>query len=343
MLKKIKLENFRNFSEKEFEFDELNNLIVGNNGVGKTNILESLFLVSTGKSFRAHKTEQMIKEGQDLARVIGQLDEQELEVVLTRGQINGQKTAKKRYLLNGVAKRRLSFAGQLPSVLFRPEDIDLVLGSPSLRRDYLDMVLEQTDWQYRRANLAYKKGLRQRNKLLRLIQEGKSQPRQLLFWDKILLKNGELLSRKRTDFIDFVNGQFSHRAIKVRLVYDQSAISPARLEKYAQAEIGAGMTLVGPHRDDMIFEKEDKNLAEFGSRGEQRMAVLDLKMSELDFVRNNNDNPPILLLDDIFSELDENNRSKVWQIINHQQTVITATETEFIDSRFLGKIKQINL
>jgi DNA replication and repair protein RecF len=343
MLKKIKLENFRSFAKKELNFDQLNNLIIGNNGVGKTNILESLFLLSTGKSFRAHRTEQMIKENYELARVTGKLNEQVLEIVLTNGQVSGQKSPKKRYLLNGVAKRRLSFAGQLPSVLFRPEDINLILGSPSLRRDYLDMVLEQIDWQYRRSSLAYSKGLRQRNKLLRLIRDNKAQARQLLFWDKILIKNGELISRKRGEFIDFVNQQFNDWGIQVKLIYDQSAISPGRLDKYTQAEIASGMTLVGPHRDDLIFERQGKNLAEFGSRGEQRMAILDLKMSELDFVRENNDNPPLLLLDDIFSELDEQNRTKVWQIVNHQQTVITATETEFIDSQFLGKIKQIEL
>ena len=177
MLTKIKLAQFRNFSEKEINFKPTTNLIIGNNGVGKTNVLESVFLLSTGKSFRAHKTEQMINNDQDLARVKGELADPklELEVVLTRGQINGQRCSKKRYLINNVSKRRLNFTGQMPSVLFRPEDIDLVLGSPSLRRDYLDMVLEQIDWQYRRANLAYQKGLRQRNRLLKRIQEGKAQ------------------------------------------------------------------------------------------------------------------------------------------------------------------------
>ncbi|MBU0619233.1 DNA replication and repair protein RecF [Patescibacteria group bacterium] len=341
-LKQLSLVNFRSFSNKSFKFSPAITLIVGDNGAGKTNLLEALFLLSTGRSFRATKEAQMINNGAELARIQTQTETDSLEIVLTTGEIAGQKVAKKRYLLNGVAKRRMDFISCLRCVLFRPEDINLILGSPSLRRDYLDTVLESVDWQYRRSNLAYQKGLRQRNKLLQRIREGEAQRSQLLFWNRLLIKNGELISQKRQELIDFINHQLETDQRNTRLEYDKSAISPERLEKYKEAEVGAGATLIGPHRDDVKFLKSNqRDLALYGSRGEQRMAVLATKLSELVFITQRIQEKPLLLLDDIFSELDENNRQLVWQLINQHQTIITATDEDLVSQQTFDKIIKI--
>lgn len=352
-IKELQLTNFRNFSGKTVSFSPATTLIIGNNGSGKTNLLEALFLLSTGRSFRATRENQMINNGAELARLQAQTTTNALEIVLTTGEVNGQKMAKKRYWLNGVVKRRMDFIGHLRAVLFRPEDIDLILGSPSLRRDYLDMVLEPVDWQYRRCNLAYQKGLRQRNKLLQRIREGEAQKSQLLFWDQLLIKNGDLISQKRQQLIEFFNQQLIAGKREARLDYDNSPLSHERLEKYQAAEIGAGKTLIGPHRDDIRFNLKlirqlteqnakfgQRDLALYGSRGEQRMAILAVKLAELAFISQQAQEKPLLLLDDIFSELDEHNRQLVWELVTQHQTIITTTD-ETLPQQTSGKIIHI--
>jgi len=347
MINQLQLTNFRNFETKEFEFSQGLNLILGDNGAGKTNALEAIFLLTTGKSFRATKENQMINETAELARVEAQLEDKQLAIVLTQGELSGQPAPRKRYLVDGVPKQRLNFIGQLYSVLFRPEDIDLIIGSPSQRRQWLDTVLEMIDWQYRRCNLSYQKGLRQRNKLLQQIREAEAQPRQLLFWDKLLIKNGQLITQKRRELIEFVNQYLIKKQRQLEIIYDQSEISLERLAKYSQPEIGAGMTLVGPHRDDFIIQAKHRpgqgNLALFGSRGEQRMGVLTLKLAELAFVEATINKQPVLLLDDIFSELDENHRQEVWQLINQHQTILSATDEDLVGKAKSGKIKRFKL
>ena len=213
MLKGISLSGFRNFKRKTIKFSNKTTVIVGPNASGKTNILESVFLLSTGKSFKAKVEEEMVNHQVEVARVKGKTKTgPELEVILTRGEItvgeNPEKTEKaprKKLLVNGVSKRLIDFAGNLKVVLFGPWDLDLVTESPSIRRNFLDAVISQVDREYRRASLSYEKGLRRRNKiLLRIREEGISRSN-LLFWDKLLIKNGDYLSSRRREFIDFVN------------------------------------------------------------------------------------------------------------------------------------------
>jgi len=338
-LKKLSLQNFRLFKRKAFEFSQNTTLIIGPNAIGKTNVLEAVYLLATGKSFRASKEIEMISYGKEVSNIKCQLSEkQNLEITLTIGEVQGKKTRRKLYKVNQVGKRWQDFAGILKCVLFRPEDIDLILGPPSLRRNFLDSVLEQTDWRYRSSNLTYKKGLRQRNKVLDRIREGEGKRSQLTFWNQLLIKNGQLITQKREEMIEFFNQELK----QVEIFYDQSTISEKRLEKYSQAELALGNTLVGPHRDDIAFNVKDKlsvndnkrNLALYGSRGEQRMAVLRLKLAELKFITQKSEQKPILLLDDIFSELDKDNRKLVLKIINNCQTNITSTE---VDKEIKGK------
>ena len=168
MLHSLGLQNFRSYKSKEFEFSENTTLIVGPNTIGKTNIIESIFLISTGKSFKTDKDIQMLSLGKEVGRVRAKVDDLKLEVVLTNGYVSGVKSQYKKFLINGVAKRRADFAANLIAVLFSPADLDIIIGSPSLRRNLLDDVLEQTDRDYRYANIAYVKALRQRNALLEI-------------------------------------------------------------------------------------------------------------------------------------------------------------------------------
>jgi DNA replication and repair protein RecF len=333
ILKTLKLQNFRSYKQASFEFSGNTTLILGNNGVGKTNLLEAIFLLATGRSFRAEKDEQMVLYGQEFGRVSGQIEDVNLAVVLT---------SPKRYFINNVAKRKMDFIGNLRVVLFRPEDIDLVLGSPSARRNYLDFVLEQADREYRRSSLSYKKGLRQRNKLLERIREGEAERKQLIFWDKLLIKNGDVITTKRAEFLEFVGEKIVHRGMPLKLFYDKSVISEARIKQYAGNEVAAAKTLVGPHRDEFKFiyqrsGKLEKDLSLYGSRGEQRMAVLGVKLAELEYLDRSisgETDRPVLLLDDIFSELDHEHRETVLNLLEKQQTIITATDKHLIPKKY---------
>ncbi len=317
----------------------------------------------------------MIKLGEEIGRVGGQTDKVKLEIVLT---------PLKRYTVNGVGKRQIDFVGNLRAVLFEPTDLELVTDSPSLRRKYLDFVLVQVDREYRRALVSYEKGLRQRNKLLERIRDEGISRGQLHFWDDLLVKNGQIISLKRQEFINFANYQEKDFGA-YKIIYDGSEISEERLLKYQNEEVASAQTLVGPHRDDwkiilarvipteakgrveesrkMEFDEKDsstslgmtpKNQLDssvFGSRGEQRLAILWLKMAELEFMTEKTADlstdsgfeRPILLLDDIFSELDENHRHQILEVVPKQQTIITTTDLEHVGKEFLNQIRVIEL
>jgi len=343
MISKLQLIDYRNFKKKLFEFSQDVSVIIGPNASGKTNLLESIYLISSGKSFKARIEEEMVNYQADLARIAAKSDENKLEVVLTRGLLdvgNGkpQKVRRKKLMVNGVPRRLVDFAGDLKAVIFGPWDMDFVTESPSLRRRFLDSVISQVDREYRRASLSYDKSLRQRNKLLLRIREEGLSRNQLAFWDRMLVKNGDYISNMREEFIDFVNKQDPLNTMVFNLYYDKSAISPTRLEQYADEEIAAATTLVGPHRDDFIFRIKNakatpkiRDLDRFGSRGEQRMGILWLKLAELAFVEEKSAARPTLLLDDIFSELDEQHRDIVMNLAKKQQTIITTADEHFLE------------
>lgn len=347
MIKCVKLSNFRNFRVKEINFSPKITLIIGPNASGKTNILESLFILSTGKSFKAKVEEEVINYKKDISRITGVLSQIKLETIITRGQIDigadrPEKAPRKKLLVNGVPRRMMDFTGNFKTVLFGPWDMDLVTEAPSIRRKFLDNVLSQVDREYRRSSLSYEKGLRQRNKVLWDIRETGLGRDRLLFWNQLLIKNGDYITRKREEFINFVNGmKFEINGLKLNLYYDKSIISGGRLEDYKDEEIAAGSTLVGPHRDDFTFNKGERSLASFGSRGEQRMGVLWLKIAELSFIEEKTGERPTLLLDDIFSELDEDHRKTVMEVADKQQTIITSVDEDFVKN--IKKVERVEL
>lgn len=373
ILKQLRLQNFRLFTSKQLDFIKQTTLILGPNASGKTNILEAIYLLASGKSFRAIKEAEVIRNGADFSVIQSTInpdkiedprqsqDNQQstinLEIILTKGEVQGKKTARKMFKVNGVGKRWKDFVANFSAVLFRPEDIDIILGTPSIRRNYLDSVLTQTDWKYRVSLITYKKGLRQRNKLLSKIKDGEAQRSQLIFWNQLLIKNGEFITEKRQSLIEFYNQYLQSYKnlfkgkINIKIDYDKSIISESRLDKYKQAEIGAGVTLVGPHRDDIVFKiqnselriQKERDLRVFGSRGEQRMAVFALKLTEVEFIIKRSGRRPILLLDDIFSELDKIHRNQIINIVPRQQTIITTTDLNMIDKRLRDKMEVVEL
>lgn len=348
MIKSLLLNNFRNFKKVNFNFKSGINVLNAPNASGKTNILESIFFMSTGKSFKAKKEQEVINYNQSIASISGEVDDLKLEIKVTTGE-NGW--PKKKLLVNGVPRRVIDFAGNLKVTLFAPQDLELVTESPTLRRKFLDTVLSQTDREYRRSLSSYEKGVRQRNRLLYRIREEGISRSNLIFWNQLLIKNGDYISRKRRDFIDFCNLYKSPINANYSILYDPSAISEGRLEQYKNEEVASATTLVGPHRDDFEFQmqnKEDNNgikikLAAYGSRGEQRMAVLWLKLAELAYIEEITGTRPTLLLDDIFSELDHMHREIVMKAINNHQVIITSADEHNLPSIDVSKIHIINL
>ncbi len=368
ILKALSLVNFRNYSKKEFSFSGKGDLIVGPNAAGKSNVLEAIYLLATGKSFRVRGVEsEMIRYGEEVASVEGLLGSGEnLKIVLTRGVVMGEKVAKKKYLINGVSKRALDFVGLFRAVYFGPEDLQLIIGSPSGRRKYLDEVLSQVDREYGRASLSYEKGIRARNKILEEIREARlraqttqllkyneeTERKKLYFWDQLVIKNGNIITSKREEYINFINNfQFSIFNFQFQTEYDRSTISQERLKQYSQEEVLAGTTLVGPHRDDFKVRaigevrglRESRDLAIYGSRGEQRLAVLWLKLGELEYIKEKTGDSPVLLLDDIFSELDPEHRKLTLEVVGEQQTTITTADIGMVEPEWLKGVEIIEL
>lgn len=273
-------------------------------------------LLATGKSFRADRDAEIIQWKEKFSRVKATEGDTKLEVLIT---------PTKKYLVNGIPRRQIDLVGNLRTVLFWPEDLELVTNSPSLRRKYLDSVLVQVDREYRRNLLSYERGLRQRNKLLDFINEGKAHNHQLLFWNQLLIRAGSYITNTRQKYIDFINTQKEYF-----VVYDKSIISESRLSQYKDEEVAAKATLVGPHRDDFTIEYKEKDLSKFGSRGEQRLAVLWLKLAEVSYIEKETGDRPLLLLDDILSELDSSHRAIVLSVVEKQQTILTSADMDII-------------
>lgn len=350
LLKKLTLLDFRSYKKREFDFSKRLTIIVGPNTSGKTNILESIFLVATGKSFRAYKDSEMITYNKQIARVLIDIEKNKevdkLDVMLTRGEPYNKKISTKRYLVNGIPKRYLDFVGKLRVSLFWPEDLELITDSPSIRRKYLDFVLTQINREYLRSLRSYEKGIRIRNKILEKLREGESKKEELEFWDHLLIENGSFITKTRKEYIDFLNNRNSSMNGNIfKIFYDKSLISEERLKQYTSEEISAATTLVGPHRDDIKFKiNKERDLSLYGSRGEQRLGVLWLKLGELAFIREKSEGEePVLLLDDIFSEFDHHNRQLVFEHIGNQQTIITTTDIHLIEKKLKEQAQIIQL
>ena len=330
ILSDVSLTHFRSYTKRTFTFSPMTTLIIGPNTAGKTNILEAIMLMAMGKSFRADQDAEMVRRGQEVGRVKGIIGENNVEVVLTTGSVSGRKTQAKKFLVNGIPRRQIDVVGNLRAVLFWPEHLELITDSPSLRRKYLDSVLVQVDREYRRNLMSYERGLRQRNRVLDLINEGKAHRHQLQFWDQLLIKAGGYLTDTRAAFIGFVN-TFQSPIVGYQIEYDKSVISESRLDQYKDEEVAAKSTLVGPHRDDFLIAKNTVDIRKYGSRGEQRLAIVWLKLAELAYINDKTGERPLLILDDIFSELDVVHRELILDLLGKQQTIVSTAEEDVVD------------
>lgn len=377
-LQQLELQHFRNHAQRKLVFNEPTTVIVGPNARGKTSVIEAVNVLATGESFRAETVIEMIGLGSELGRIKGIVshekpvteiekklsDEEktELELTLTKGLVQGKKTALRLYAVNGVRRRKLDFTRHLTTVVFRPEDMRLIEGSPSRRREFLDAPLILVDPEYHRSLSTYHQALTRRNKLLQAVREGEQPANVLTFWNMTLVKHGEYLTKVRREFLDFCQSILFPLQFSVE--YDPSPMTAERITEYQPREIAAGHTLIGPHKDDIIVKLSLADLQQatldepipsewdwqtilqraqqpqekverlpvsaYGSRGQQRLAVLWLKLCEYTFLKTKTGQPPLLLLDDILSELDHLSRQRVLELIGQGQTLLTTTEPKVV-------------
>lgn len=357
-LKNLILTNFRNYTTLNLDFDSRPTIFVGDNAQGKSNILEAIYLLSTTKSFRAQTEEELIKNEEKFARVEGFAEDTELMIILNSEEELG---FKKKLVLNGLPKRSLDFIGNLPAIVFYPEDINMITGSPSLRRWHLDLILVQIDHTYKKALTSYEQFLTSRNRVLKRIREGEAKRDELEYWNVELVKNGVLVIEKRKHFFDFLK-QSEKSLGEFEFEYESNEFSLDRLNNTIEREIASAQTLIGPHRDDFSIylgtrpeatgDSENtttyslpptasniRDMSKYGSRGEQRMATLAFKMASLEYMSKILGKRPILLLDDVFSELDPSHRATVASIAQKQQTIIATVELENIPKEFLDSAR----
>ncbi len=309
-------------------------------------------LLAWGASHRTSTDAELIRWGADVARVEGLVGADALELALVRpGSAAAAGGARKRIRVNGVARRAASLASALRVVMFAPEDMLLIAGSPSLRRAALDRVAAARFPAYSAALSTYTRALQQRNSLLRAIREEQAGRDQLRVWDAPFLDAGAEVVTARLAVLDDLAGPLAgaHAEIApdeagaaLRLRYESNAAAAdgetaraalaRRLADTAEKEVWNGSTLIGPHRDDLVFTMGERDLAAFASRGQQRTAILAFKLAELDLLTQLDGRPPLLLLDDVFSELDPDRRSHlVRRIAALPQAFVTTTTLADLD------------
>ncbi len=351
MLTSVSLSGFRGYATLAATFGPGAHLVWGPNAAGKTSLLEALVVCARGSSHRTLADAELIRWDAPFARVdtrreLPGLDPLELDVTLVR---EGPAGGRKRIRVNGVPRRATALAGLLRVVVFAPEEMLLIVGPPSLRRGMLDALAAQRSPAHPADLAAYGRILAQRNALLRAIREGQAGRDELPPWDTRLVDAGATILDTRQRALGELSAPLlaAHAEIaadegRLAITYE-SNVAPAsgeshhdalarRLADTAEKEGWNGVTLVGPHRDDLAFRLDGRNLATFASRGQQRTAILALKLAELDLLTAHDGRAPLLLLDDVFSELDPARRSHlVRRIAGLPQAFVTTTTLDDLD------------
>jgi DNA replication and repair protein RecF len=370
----LSLTNFRNYVRQEFAFAPGRVLLLGENAQGKTNVLEAVFLLAVGRSERAMTDADYIAwsardDAQPVARIAGTALRADGEVTVElsiagRPGATGM-IASKRFRLNGVAKRMADAAGAIAAVLFTTDDMELVRGAPSGRRRYLDVMLTQMDRRYGRALSRYGKVVTQRNALLKRIREGDAKKGELGYWDDELSREAadlliaraaacERLSPLAAASHTRLSGERETLAVAYAPRFDWSParIATASPEEIAETlterlratqarDIGAGLTLTGPHRDDVTLTLDGEPAASFASRGQQRTAALALRLAEAALLHERTGERPVLLLDDVLSELDEARRASVLGAIDADQALITSADADRFGEGFASQVWRV--
>ncbi len=309
-----------------------------------------MILLAWGRSHRTSADGELVRWGTDLARVEGSAGSDLLEVAIVRSGAGA--TGRKRIRVNGLGRRAASLGALLRIVAFAPEEMLLIAGSPGLRRAVIDQIAVAGSRAYADALATYGRTLQQRNGLLRAIREEGAARDELRFWDTVFLDAGAAIVAERRRLLGVLAGPLAEahaeiapdEAREARLTLGYATNAPPlpgesprdalarRLAETADKEIWNGSTLIGPHRDDLVFEFAGRDLASFASRGQQRTAILALKLAELDLLTELDGRPPLLLLDDVFSELDPARRAHlVRRIAALPQAFITTTTLDDLD------------
>jgi DNA replication and repair protein RecF len=347
LLQELYLANFRNFRELSIRFHPKINVVMGENAQGKTNLLESIAYLGSGRSFRARNDTETIFWGKSVCVISGRVlhagGESRLKIAL-----NSTERAKK-YTVDRVMKERHNYTGRLITVLFTPDDLQLVKGGPYNRRKYLDEEVSKVSPLYEAELARYQHILRQRNQLLRNCREKQSLRTEIECWDEELSKSAALILRKRVAAAHRLNllARLAHRRLtdggeNLEITYfstvpfvekhDEKKLAEVILASLAanfKKEVSLGATLLGPHRDDLQMTLNKHDARQYASQGQMRTLVLALKLAELEYIKGETGEFPVLLYDDVFSELDETRRRLLLEAVDGRvQTFVTGTEVK---------------
>ena len=351
IIKSIELQNFRNYEDLNISFDEGTNIFYGDNAQGKTNILEAVYLSGTTKSHKCSKDKEMIRFGEQEAHirtvVVKKDKEYQIDMHLKNNRSKG-------IAINKVPIKKASeLFGILNMVFFSPEDLNIIKNGPAERRRFLDSELCQLDKIYLSDLTTYNKILNQRNKLLKDMVYRPDLKDTLPVWDMQLVETGRKIIRRRKQFVDELNEivhdihyRISGEKEDLLLQYEPSIediFFEDELFRVKERDMRQCMTSVGPHRDDLLFSIGEVDIRKFGSQGQQRTSALSLKLSEIELVKWSIHDTPVLLLDDVLSELDSNRQNYLLNSIHDTQTLITCTGLdEFVKNRFqINKIFKV--
>lgn len=350
----LNLVNYRNYEKLLLELSPGINVFLGMNAQGKTNIIEAVYYAALGRSHRTNTDAELIHWDTEAAGI--QLDFLRLEVG-NRLEFQFRQDKRRRILYNGRAIRTKELVGLLNAVLFSPEDIFLIKGSPAGRRRFLDIEISQASPSYYHELVKYTHIVTQRNTLLKRIREHRAKASMLEIWDAQLAESASFLVKKRLEAVKKLNmlanlmqRRISANAENLSISYEihhqednnmtEELLSwyNKKLRESVELDILRGSTSVGPHRDDLMLEVNGINLRSFGSQGQQRTGVLSLKLAELEFLRSETGEYPVLLLDDVMSELDWQRREQLLLFIQKEkiQTLITATDKRYFPSKPIG-------
>lgn len=343
VIKSLELSNFRNYDFLNIEFDKGTNILFGDNAQGKTNILESIYLCATTKSHKGSKDKDIINFNAEEAHIRTYLNKNEDEI---RIDMHLRKSKSKGIAIDGTRiKRAAELLGIMNVVFFSPEDLSIIKNGPAERRRFVDMELCQLDSFYLYNLNHYNRIVNQRNKLLKDLYLNPSLRETLNIWDSQLASFGSKIIERRFAFVEQLNeiisdihSKLSGGRENLKIVYEPDvaeAFFEEELKKNQERDIRLKMTSVGPHRDDFSFMVGDIDIRKFGSQGQQRTAALSLKLSEIELVKKMTKDTPILLLDDVLSELDSNRQNYLLNSIGDIQTIITCTGLDdFVNNRF---------
>lgn len=347
IIERLELKHFRNYESLDLDLSHGTNILFGNNAQGKTNILESLYVACTTKSHKKSKDREMIRFGSDEAHICLHLKKNDVPYKI---DMHLRKSKKKSIAINGLPLHRASeLMGIANVVFFSPEDLNIIKNGPAERRRFIDMELCQLDRMYLSDLTNYNKCLSQKNSLLKDIISDRRRSASLIdtldIWDEQLLNYGSRVIRRREKFLKELNEiiHIEHKRLTgnagdFQICYEPDTTAEdyaERLKHFREKELRYGTASVGPQRDDINFLLDGVDIRKFGSQGQQRTVSLALKLSEIELVKREIHEAPVLLLDDVLSELDSNRQRYLLDSIGEIQTVITCTGLdEFIRNRF---------